>query len=178
MKRTVFLFVVGVLAFPFHLSAQSDTQSAIQQKFLGTWQLVSYVREGVPFGAKSDVMGAHPHGYINYGRDGRMMVMIVGTDRKKPAASVATPAQAAALLKSMLAYAGTFTIDSKAKTVAHHIEISWDESRTGIDQTRSFKLEGNHLTLTTGPSTDPVTGEKTVRQLVWEKLNRLEQPRH
>jgi len=35
-------------------------------------------------------MGPHPSGYINYGRDGRMMVIIVGSDRKKPAGTVAT----------------------------------------------------------------------------------------
>jgi hypothetical protein len=171
MKRVVLLFVFAVFTLPFCVSAQSHQSNSTQQRFLGTWQLVSYIREEVPSGAKSDVMGAHPQGFLTYGRDGRMMVMIVGTDRKKPASTFATPVEAAALLKSMLAYAGTFTIDGDAKTVTHHIEISWDESRTGIHQTRSFKLEGNRLTLTTEPSTDPVTGEKTVRQLVWQKLN-------
>jgi hypothetical protein len=29
-----------------------------------------------------------------------------------------------ALLTSMLAYAGTYTIDAQAKTVVHHIDIS------------------------------------------------------
>jgi hypothetical protein len=174
MKRIAFLFVVGVFAFPFHLSPQLAPQESVEQKLLGTWHLVSYVREDIPSGAKSDVLGPHSHGYINYGRDGRMIVIIVGSDRKKPAGSVVTPAEAAALLKSMLAYAGTFTIDSEAKTVTHHIDISWDESRTGTDQVRRFNLEGDHLTLTTEPSTDPVTGEKTVRELVWEKLNRLD----
>jgi hypothetical protein len=142
----------------------------IRQKLLGTWKLLSYVREELPSGAKSDVMGSHPAGYINYGSDGRMMVMIVGNDRKKPAGSVATPDEAQALLTSMLAYAGTFTIDSTAKTVTHHIEISWDQSRAGTDQVRSYKLEGDRLTLVTPPSADPSTGKQTVRTLVWEKL--------
>jgi hypothetical protein len=31
-------------------------------------------------------------------------------------------------------------------------------------------LEGNHFTLTTEPSTDPATGKKTVRTLIWERL--------
>ncbi len=114
--------------------------------------------------------GAHPSGYINYGRDGRMMVMIVGGERKKPAGAVATPEEAQALLTSMLAYAGTYTINAQAKTVVHHIEISWDQSRTGTDQVRSYKLEGKRITLTTEPSADPATGKKTVRTLVWEKL--------
>jgi hypothetical protein len=171
MKRAILLVVVAVLGFAWHTSAETEQVSSIQQAILGNWRLVSYVREEVPSGAKSDVMGAHPSGYINYGRDGRMMVMIVGGERKKPAGAVATPEEAQALLTSMLAYAGTYTIDSQAKTVVHHIEISWDQTRTGTDQVRSYKLEGKRITLTTEPSADPATGKKTVRTLVWEKLD-------
>ena len=169
MKRAVLLVVVAVFGLPFQISAQSDRANSIQKAILGTWKLVSYVREDLPSGAKSDVLGAHPSGYINYGSDGRMMVLIVGTDRKKPAGAVATPDEAEALIRSMLAYAGTYTIDSKAKTVTHHVEISWDQSRAGTDHVRTYNLEGNQLTLTTEPSTDPASGKKTVRTMVWEK---------
>ena len=169
MKRAVLLVVVAVFGLPFQISAQSDRANSIQKAILGTWKLVSYLREDLPSGAKSDVLGAHPSGYINYGSDGRMMVIIVGTDRKKPAGAVATPDEAEALIRSMLAYAGTYTIDSKAKTVTHHVEISWDQSRAGTDHVRTYNLEGNQLTLTTEPSTDPATGKKTVRTVVWEK---------
>jgi hypothetical protein len=170
MKRAVLLVVVGVLCLPGHLPAQTDQANSIRQAILGTWKLVSYVREEVPSGTKSDVMGAHPSGYINYSRDGRMIVIIVGSDRKKPAGPVATPDEAEALIRSMLAYAGTYTIDSDAQTVTHHIEISWDQSRTGTDHVRTYRLEGNFFTLTTEPSTDPATGKKTVRTLIWERL--------
>src|SRR6202140_5322486 len=115
MKRAFLLVVVAVLGLPCHLPAQADQANSIQQAILGTWKLVSYVREEVPSGAKSDVMGKHPSGYINYGRDGRMIVMIVGSDRNKPAGAVATPDEAEALIRSMLAYAGTYSIDSQAK---------------------------------------------------------------
>jgi hypothetical protein len=170
MKRAVLLVVVAVLGLPCHLPAQTDQANSIQQAILGTWKLLSYVREELPSGAKSDVMGAHPSGYINYGREGRMIVIIVGSDRKKPAGAVATPDEAEALITSMLAYAGTYSIDSQAKTVTHHVDISWDQSRTGTDQVRSYKLEGDRLTLTTAPSTDPATGKNTVRTLIWERL--------
>jgi len=169
MQRAVLLVLVALLGLTRHLPAQTEPANSIQQAILGTWKLVSYVREELPSGAKSDVMGAHPSGYINYGPDGRMIVIIVGTDRKKPAGTVATPDEAEALIRSMLAYAGTYTIDSQAKTVTHHIDISWDQSRTGTDHVRSYKLEGNHLTLTTEPSTDPATGRRTVRTLLWER---------
>ena len=170
MKRAALLLVLLVVAVPYQSLAQAGQTTSVQQKILGTWKLVSYVREEVASGAKSDVMGAHPSGYINYGSDGRMIVMIVGSDRKKPAGAVATPDEAAALIRSMLAYAGTYSIDSAAKTVTHHVDISWDQARAGTDQIRSYKLGANQLTLTTEASTDPATGKKTVRTLVWERL--------
>ena len=169
MKQIVYLMVVAVVTLPCRCLAQND-QASIQQQFLGTWSLVSYVGEEVSSGAKSDVMGAHPSGYINYGPDGRMIVIIVGSERKKPAGPVATPAEAQALLRSMLAYAGTYTIDTQAKTVTHHIDVSWDETRTGESHVRTYKLEGNRLTLTTQPSRDPASGKMTVRTVIWERV--------
>jgi lipocalin-like protein len=171
MRSVLVFLLVAFLALPFSVAAQRDNPPSIPQEFLGTWKLVSYVRQDIPSGTKSDVMGPHPQGYISYGGDGRMIVMIVGSNRQKPAAAVATPAESAALLKSMLAYAGTFTVDTTAKTVTHHVEISWDESRTGTDHVRRFKLEGNTLKLTTDPSADPSTGEKTTRELIWERAH-------
>jgi hypothetical protein len=119
MKRAVLFIVLAVVALPSRASAQTDWANSIQRQILGTWKLVSYVREEIPSGAKSDVMGAHPSGYINYCRDGRMIVLIVGSDRKKPVGPVATPEEAEALIRSMLAYAGEYTVDSEAKTVTH-----------------------------------------------------------
>lgn len=170
MKQALLLTVVAVLAFPLRPAAQADQTNSIQQQILGTWRLLSYVREEIPSGDKSDVMGAHPSGYIHYGRDGRMMVIIVGTDRKKPAGPVATPQEAEALIRSMLSYAGTYTLNPEAKTITHHIDISWDQSRTGESHVRTYKLDGDRLTLTTQPSNDPATGKITVRTLIWEGL--------
>ena len=170
MKRVVLLIVLAVVALPWQASAQTDQANSIQQQILGTWKLVSYVREEIPSGAKSSVMGAHPSGYINYGRDGRMIVIIAGSDRKKPVGPVATPEEAEALIRSMLAYAGAYTVDSGAKTVTHHIDVSWDQARTGESAVRTYKLDGDRLTLTTQPSNDPATGEKTVRTLIFERL--------
>jgi len=170
MKRIVVLVVLAILTLPGGPTAQTGQQNAAQQQFLGTWKLVSYVGEEIPSGIKSDVMGDHPSGYINYGSDGRMMVIIVGTDRKKPAGSVATPEEAEALLRSMLAYAGTYTIDSEAKTVTHHIDVSWDQTRTGESHVRTYKLDGDRLMLITQPSRDPSSGKKTVRTLIWERV--------
>jgi hypothetical protein len=170
VKRVVLLVVLVSFTLFCRASAQTDQASSVQQQILGTWTLVSYVREEIPSGAKSDVMGAHPSGYINYGRDGRMIVIIVGSDRKKPVGPVATPEEAEALIRSMLAYAGTYTVDSETRTVTHHIDVSWDQTRTGESHVRTYKLDAGRLTLTTQPSNDPATGKKTVRTAIWERL--------
>jgi len=170
VERTIVLSVLAIFAFISGASAQMDAVSSDPQKLLGTWKLVSYVGEEIPSGARADVMGPRPSGYINYGPDGRMIVIIVGSDRKKPVGSIATQEEAQDLIRSMLAYAGTYTVDSSAKTVTHHVEISWDQSRAGASQVRTYKLDGDRLTLTTQPSNDPATGRKTVRTLVWERM--------
>ena len=170
MKRAVLFIFLAVVALPWRASGQTGQVNSIQQQILGTWKLVSYVREEIPSGATSDVMGAHPSGYINYGRDGRMIVLIVGSDRNRPVGPVATPKEAGALIRSMVAYAGAYTVNSEAKTVTHQIDISWDQSRTGQSQLRIYKLDGDRLTLTTPPSNDPASGNKTVRTLIWERL--------
>jgi Lipocalin-like domain len=170
MKRAALFLVLLVLAVPCRPLAQTGQTTSVRQQILGTWKLVSYVREEVASGVKSDVMGAHPSGYINYSADGRMIVVIVGSDRKKPVGPVATPDEAEALIRSMLAYAGAYTIDSEAKTVTHQIDVSWDQSRTGESFVRNYNLDGARLTLITEPSNDPATGKKTVRTLTWEKV--------
>jgi Lipocalin-like domain len=166
MNRAALLIVLAVAALLWRVSVQANAANSI----LGTWKVVSYIREEIPSGAKSDVMGAHPSGYINYGADGRMMVVIVGSDRKKPVGPVASPGEAEALIRSLIAYAGAYTIDGEAKTVTHHIDVSWDESRTGESFVRTYNLDGDRLTLTTLPSNDPATGKKTMRTLIFERL--------
>ena len=141
------------------------------QRLVGTWRLLSYVREEVPTGARSDVMGSHPNGYLNYSADGRLILIIVGSDRHKPTGAVASPQEAQALLTSMLAYAGTYTLDAASHTVTHHIEVSWDETRTNESHVRMYRLDGKRLILTTPPSRDPASGRTTVRTVTWEKLD-------
>ena len=96
--------------------------------------------------------------------------MIIVGDRKKPVGPVATAEEAKALISSLISYAGTYTVNSEAKTVTHHIDVSWDESRTGESFERTYRLDGDKLTLTTRPSKDPVTGKESVRTLIFEKV--------
>ena len=69
---------------------------------------------------------------------------------RPPAGGKATPAEAEALYRSMLSYAGPYTFEGDV--VTHHVDISWNESFTGSKQTRHFKFDGDRLILSTPQS--------------------------
>lgn len=136
-------------------------------RLVGTWKLVSAVREEIPSGAKADLFGAKPQGVLNYSPEGRMIALIAHGDRKAPNGK-ATPAEAQALYGSMLSYAGAYTVEGDV--VTHHVDISWNESFTGSKQTRHFQLDGNRLILSTPQSADPIEGKLSVRRMTWERV--------
>lgn len=148
--------------------AASQVDDAVVDRLVGTWKLVSMVREEVPSGAKTDLMGPNPIGTITYGRDGRMLVLIVRSDRTKPAGTNPTDAEAAALFASMVSYGGSYTIDGNK--ITHDVDISWNESWTGTRQLRFFKFDGNRLALSGEVSPDPVEGKMSVLTLTWERM--------
>jgi lipocalin-like protein len=140
----------------------------MREQLMGTWKLVSATREEIPSGARFDQLGASPIGYINYAPDGRMMAIIARGDRTRPAGPRATSAEADALFKSVLSYAGTYSISGNE--VTHHVDVSWNEAWTGTDQTRIFRLDGDQLQLSTRPSPDPLDGKMSVRSMVWQRV--------
>jgi hypothetical protein len=141
---------------------------ATRTRLIGTWKLVSVINEDVSTGQKTDYFGPNPAGYINYGPDGRMIVINARSDRKMPAGARPTPEEAAELFRGVLAYAGTYTIEGNE--VTHHIDISWNEAWTGTHQTRVARFDGNRVHLSTKPSSDPVDGRMSVRTMTWEKM--------
>jgi hypothetical protein len=141
---------------------------AMTERLIGTWTLVSAVREEIPSGEKSDQMGPNPHGFLTYGPDGRMIALLVRRDRTAPANGRATPAEADALFRSMLSYAGPYTFDGRE--VIHHVDISWNESFTGSLQRRFVAFEGEVLKLSTPQSLDPIDGKLSVRTMTWKRV--------
>jgi len=140
----------------------------MDERLVGTWKLVSVVNEDVNSGERTDYFGPNPKGFINYAPDGRMLVINVRSDRKRPAGHSPTLEEAQELFKSVLAYGGTYTVSGNE--VTHHVDISWNEVWTGSDQVRTFRFDGNRVVLSTRPSPDPVNGQMSVRSMTWEKL--------
>src|ERR1700745_2153589 len=63
-----------------------------RQHLLGTWKLIAAVREEISSGTKTEFLGPNPVGYINYGADGRVLVLTgAKTRRQPPGAAAAGP---------------------------------------------------------------------------------------
>ena len=68
----------------------------------------------------------------------------------------------------MISYAGTYTVEGDK--VIHHVEISWNQTRNGTDLVRSYKVEGDLLTLTTAPARSEIDGKEGRSILIWKKV--------
>ena len=75
--------LVGTLVLSTCLLAPLGANAQVEQLY-GTWRLVSWTREVVGTGERTDFFGKAPRGFLAYGRDGRMSVIIVRENRPNP----------------------------------------------------------------------------------------------
>ena len=143
------------------------TKGQAADSVVGTWRLVSWVEEETESKAVHKLFGDNPLGFITYTSDGHMMVMFADPSRKPAAASKATDAEAAQLYRTMVAYAGRYTLEGD--NVIHHIDISWNQVWNGTDQQRFVEVTSNHLTIRTPPFVSPFLNKQIVATLVWER---------
>ena len=160
----------AVKAFLTDTFKLTPTAAQLRSQLAGTYRLISNQVTVVATGESRDGLGKTPHGYITYGRDGRMMVLLVKDARPKPKDLAAMTDQARAdLFRTMVAYAGTYDFDGK--TVTHHIEVSWNEIWTGTKQVRHVRFDGHRLVLSTDPHPEPRDGQVITSVLTFEKVD-------
>jgi hypothetical protein len=163
-RSRAFLRFVPIVALGlwFHVLYAGDPS------LTGTWKLKSFVREVSGTGERYNQLGEHPEGVIGYADDGRMYAILLAGDRVKPGTEGPTDNERLALYNSMIAYAGTYTVE--ANKVVHHVDLSWNGARAGGDQVRFFALEGDTLTIKTAPNKSPIDGREGGGILVFEKI--------
>ncbi|MEE7451479.1 hypothetical protein MRF4_28970 [Methylobacterium radiotolerans] len=136
---------------------------------VGTWRLVTATRKIVDTGETVDAYGGpNPTGWINYGRDGRMMVVCAYEGRDRPVANdKMSDADRIKLHKTFFAYAGTYRFEGDR--IIHDIDTSWNEAWTGTSQVRHVAQENGRLILRTVPFKFNLDGRMSVITLTWEK---------
>jgi Lipocalin-like domain len=167
MKRI--LSALGLIVV-FALGMCGPAAALSPQDVVGTWKLLSSVRQPVGSDKIVNNLGAHPNGVMIITPDHRFIIVETAEGRK-PAK---TTEEFAGLQKSELAYSGmaTFMPDPahpQGLKMINKVDIAWNEAWGGSSQVRFLSLDGNRLTIRTPPIKNPISGEMAVATLVFER---------
>ncbi|GLS86383.1 hypothetical protein GCM10010873_13570 [Cypionkella aquatica] len=133
---------------------------------IGTWRLLSHQFASLESDERRNMFGDDPQGLLMITADSRMMAMITTKDRK----TAEGDAGAAALFKSMLAYAGPFRIEAENQLITT-VEVAWYPDWVGGEQTREFSLFGDVLSLMTPVVLHPMFGGQKARGILkWQRV--------
>jgi hypothetical protein len=163
--KSIFALIAAACCFfypVFSQYARAQSNDTARQ-LVGSWKLTSWIIQIIGEDA-TEPMGLNPKGRLVITPDGYMAVVAAAANRK-PATS---NDERAALLNSLLAYSGKFTIDADKFTTK--VDVSWNELLTGQDQVRFFKVDGDKLSIRTAEQISAVLpGKKVVGTLTWER---------
>jgi hypothetical protein len=165
MKRIVTAIVLITL-----LIGVEPSNALSPEDIVGTWKLLSTVRQVVGSDKVVNNLGEHPKGIMIITPDHRFIIIETG-DGRQPAK---TTEEFAALQKSELAFSGLATLspdpdNPRGLRMISKVDISWNEEWTGTSQTRLLSLDGNRLTIRTLPHKNPYTGEMGTSTLTFER---------
>ena len=161
MKLAFALIVATSCLLPPGISVADDAATQLA----GTWKLVSWLTK-FDGGEIVEPYGPNPKGRLVLTPDSHWIIILTGANRK-PAK---TADEKAALLNSMIAYSGKYSVEGDRITT--HVDMSSNEIYTGPnqDQTRFFRIDGNKLTLRTPEIVSAVRpGQKAVGTISFER---------
>jgi hypothetical protein len=138
--------------------------------FVGTWRLVSFEARAAS-GEIRYPLGQQVVGQLFYDVRGNMSAHVIGVDRPAFVSNdpgSGTDAEVRAAFEGHVSYFGTYTVDSSARTVTHHVRGASYPNWMGHDQIRYYRIDGSHLVLSTPPILD--RGESLEYTLTWERI--------
>jgi hypothetical protein len=133
-------------------------------KLIGTWRLLAVYVIIQETGERAEIFGSDPRGCIIVAPGGRMMSLMTTGGRTR----AGSEADTATLYKSMMAYTGKVSVDGEKFVTM--VDMAWDPSWEGSEQTRYYTLDGDKLRIRTAPHDHPsFPGNKIVGYLDWER---------
>ena len=116
-------------------------------RLIGTWKIDSVISEVVDQNSHATSHHANWHGYITLTAAHRAIVIQTAKDRPIPD----TDEEYIYSFCSMIAYSGKYVIIGNKIVIT--VDIAWNESWNGTDQTLSYRLESDQLIIEDGLKT-------------------------
>ena len=135
------------------------------KQLAGTWKVISLITK-FDGGDAVEPFGPNPKGRLVLTLDGHWIIILTADHRGPPK----NLEEKAALLDSMLAYSGKYSIEENRMTI--RVDMSWNEIYSGPNQiqTRFFSIEGDKLTIRSPEIMSAVRpGQKAVATLTVER---------
>ena len=136
------------------------------KQLAGTWKVVSLLTK-FDGGDTVEPFGPNPKGRLVLTPEGVWIIILTGANNRGPAKTLE---EKAALLDSMLAYSGRYTIEGNRMTIL--VDMSWNEIYSGANQnqTRFFDIDGDKLIIRSPEIMSAVRpGQKAVATLSLER---------
>ncbi|MBR74951.1 MAG: hypothetical protein CL863_01070, partial [Cyanobium sp. RS427] len=122
------------------IQAKQKVQSSPVQ---GVWSLVSYGVDVKETGESFAPMGDNPTGYVIFTAEGRLSFTLSAQGRQ-PAT---TAEERSDLLSSMIAYTGSYRLEGDRWIT--RVDVAWNPSWVGTEQTRFYRVEADQLIVST-----------------------------
>jgi hypothetical protein len=134
------------------------------QSPVGTWRLLSCFMEDADTKEQKAVWGERPNGWLTLTPAGHWIVVQTAEGRKVPE----TDEDRSVAFRSMLAYCGKY--NTEGQKIVINVDIAWDESWSGTEQVRYFRVEGDRLHIEAAPQRYANFGDKVMRAvLIWQR---------
>lgn len=161
IRRASMAAVVAAAAvFAPPMLAQTNDAKAL----VGAWRLVSWESTQADGSVRKNPMSV---GSLMYSDSGRMCGVIMDPNRKAPSRPP-TDEEIRSAYGGLVAYCGTYEVDTKAGFVVHSVDLEKSPSNVGIKRKRWFTITGDRLSLTIDAA-ELAPNQKESR-LVWERV--------
>jgi Lipocalin-like domain len=156
-----------VLGLALMSDAAVAQQKTMKEQLVGTWTFVSAIDNNKD-GTKTNRWGPNAKGLIIFDANGHFSFMIARADIPKFAADSVmqgTAGENTAVVKGIIAYIGTWSVDEANKTLITNIDASSFPNLNGKSQKRII----NSLTADELKYTNPATSAGTTTEAVWRR---------
>jgi hypothetical protein len=159
------VFMVAPLTCALMTTSSYAQQKSLKEQLVGAWTIVSASTK-LPDGTPA--WGANPIGLTIFTDNGRYSTQLMRSDLPKFLSNSrvkGTPEEYKAVVLGSIASFGTYTVNEANKTFTIGYEGSTFRNRKGMQDTRSFVIEGDELRITNpAPSTGGGTSQLVYRR--------------
>jgi hypothetical protein len=139
---------------------------ALGQDLIGSWKQTAFYQKVVSTGERRFPFGEKIVGRFVSTREGTFCSMATSFDRQQ---GVGAPSdeERVGLFKTMYAYCGSYRVEGPK--IIMQPDIAWAPNFTKQEQTRSWQIDGNILTMESSPFKSQLDGVDVVSTVIYQR---------